>query len=124
MFHPRHKVSARIERWTRRFQPFMLAIKHIPGKGNHTDILSRMPLQKLIDKSRLRTEEYINQIIRYSVPEAIKLEEIQELSEDDPELVVIREAILEGKWDQKGLPQAYKRVKDEFTVANGIVETV
>ena len=121
MFSPRHKVSARIERWTLRLQPFRFTIKHIPGKGNPTDILSRMPLQKLIEKSRLRTEEYINQIIRYSIPEAIKLEEIQELSEKDPELLVVKEIILEGKWDKKGIPEAYKRVKDELTVANGVL---
>ena len=64
----------------------MFTIKHLLGKVNPTYILSRMPLQKLVDKSRLRTEEYINQIIRYSVPEAIKIEEIQELSGKDPEL--------------------------------------
>ena len=75
----------------------MFTIKHIPGKGNPTDILSRMPLQKLIEESRLRTEEYVNQILRYSLPEAIKLEEIQELSEKGPELVAIREALLDGK---------------------------
>ena len=97
MFCPRHKVSARIERWTLRLQPFMFTIKHIPGKGNPTDILSRMPLQQLIDKSRLRTEEYINQIIR--------------------QLVFSREIIAEGK----GVPDAYKRVKDELTVANGVL---
>ena len=67
IFLPRHKVSARIERWVLRLQSFMFAIKHIPGKGNPTDILSRMPLQKLIEESRLRTEEYINQILRYSL---------------------------------------------------------
>ena len=52
-----------------------------------------MSLQKLIEESRLRTEEYINQIIRYSVTEAIKLETIQELTENDPNFATIIEAI-------------------------------
>ena len=79
------------------------------------------PFQKLIEKSRFRTEEYINQIVRYSIPEAITLEEIQKLSDEDPELIRIKQVILEGNWDQKGIPDAYKRVRDELTIANGVL---
>ena len=120
MFSPNHKVSARIERWTLRLQEFKFTIKHIPGKTNPTDILSRMPLQNLIEKSRLRTEEYINQILRFSLPEAIKLEDVQEHSEKDSELGLIKLALSSDNWANKEI-EAYKKVKDELTWVKGIL---
>ena len=121
IFSPGHKVSARIERWTLRLQPFLFTIKYIKGKNNPTDILSRMPLQKLIEKTRLRTEEYINQVIRYSLPAAITLKTVSEYSEKDPEIQLVRETILSGNWHENQLPPAYKQIKDELTVVDGVL---
>ena len=35
--------------------------------------------------------------------------------------MVIREIIVERKWDHEGVPDGYQRVKDELTVANGVL---
>ena len=64
IFNPKHKTSTRVERWSLRLQPFMFNIRHIPGKDNPTDVLSRMPLMMKIKESRFRTEEYINLLMR------------------------------------------------------------
>ena len=63
IFNPRHKTSARIERWALRLQPFLFTIRHISGKNKPTYILSRMRLlQSLVERTRIKTEEYVNQI--------------------------------------------------------------
>ena len=94
IFNPKHKTSARVERWSLRLQPFMFNIRHIPGKDNPTDVLSRMPLMEKIKESRLRTEEYINEIIRYARPAAISLEEIKKATEEDEELKSVIKSVI------------------------------
>ena len=83
IFNPKHKAS---ERWGGgvRLQPFLF--KHIRGKSNPTDMLSWMPLQHLIEQTRIRMEEYINQIVNYLLPSAIELDEVREYTRTDPVL--------------------------------------
>lgn len=68
----------------------MFSIKHIPGKQNPTDILSRMPLMNMKEKTRLKTEEFINEIseilVRYARPGAISISEIEEAVLEDVKL--------------------------------------
>ena len=42
--NPLSKPPARIQRWQLRLSPFSYTVKHIPGKGNIADFLSRHPV--------------------------------------------------------------------------------
>ena len=119
IFNPRHRTSGRIEIWALRLHPFLFTMRHISGKDNPTNILSRMPLQTLVERTRIKTEEYINQIINYSLPSAIEFRaiEVKEFTEIDPVLQRVIKVINENNWSDAEIPAAFKQIKEEFTVA-------
>ena len=121
IFNPRHKTSARLERWALRLQPFIFTIRYIKGKDNPTDILSRMPMQRLIDETRIKTEEYINEIINYALPVAIELEEIQECMKTDIVLQQVIEAVKSEVWNNEESLKPYKQIRNELTLVQGLL---
>lgn len=105
IYSPRGKPHARIERWALRLQQYRFKIRHMPGKTNPADVLSRLPLsnQPQGDLHDI-AEEYVEAIVAYAIPRALSREEIKQASQDDPEIKCVIEAIRSGKWpDDKRL---------------------
>ena len=69
--NPRCKLSARMERWSIRLQPYDFRIIHKAGKDNPADYMSRHPVidqRSNDDRSQKVSEEYINFVFSNAVP--------------------------------------------------------
>lgn len=105
IFSPKSKPCARIERWVLRLQSYKFKVIYKPGKNNIADPLSRLVItenpQHCFDH---QTEEYVNQIVSIAAPIAIKLLEIENLSQHDETSNGVKEALDSGKWVGKAAP--------------------
>jgi hypothetical protein len=110
------KVSARIERWILRLQPYTFKVVYKPGATNPADYLSRHPIQSN-HKQQLLTEEYVNFIASNSIPKAMTIDEIIAATNLDRSLQGLRAAIKLNKWDCD-IVNPYKPIKDELTVTS------
>jgi hypothetical protein len=110
------KVSARIERWILRLQPYTFKVVYKPGATNPADYLSRHPIQSN-NKQQLLTEEYVNFIASNSIPKAMTIDEIIAATNLDRSLQGLRAAIKLNKWDCD-IVKPYKPIKDELTVTS------
>jgi len=98
IFGKKSKPCARIERWVLRLQAYDYKIIYWPGKNNIAD-----PLSRLCDISQSKpfdNENYINQLIDYTVPTAVSLEEIARHSEKDEEILKVKKRIIDGVWSE------------------------
>ena len=120
IYGARSKPSARIERWVLRLQQFDYTVKHIPGKMNIADVLSR--LSTGYDKTEVNlteTEEYVRAITTFAVPKTLSARQIEEESRKDDELNTLRQDIKTG--DFRHCEPAYRVIKDEFTTVGYII---
>ena len=114
------KVSARIERWILRLQPYTFKVVYKPGATNPADYLSRHPTQSSRKQEHL-TEEYVNFKTSTSIPKTMTMDEIITATNSDRALQGLRAAIKIDKWDCD-IVKPYKQIKDELTVTSqGIV---
>ena len=110
--------SARVNRWVLRLQPYMFVVKHIPGKTNIADSLSR--LTSKAEKPDLRTENYIRYVAVSATPRAMSTREIEEASAKDEELSNLRKCHRENRWN--GLQnKRYLLVRDEISLIGKLV---
>ena len=73
----RSQLSARIERWVLRTQPYDMTVIYRPGHDNPADYLSRHPThQPPSDREQKTAEEYINYILSTSTPKAMTIDEV------------------------------------------------
>lgn len=86
---PRSRPCTRIERWVLRQQSFKCKIIYQPGKSNIADSLSR--LCKSDSLSSFRDHDYVQQIMEYARPVAVTLKEIREASENDDDILKLKE---------------------------------
>lgn len=121
MYAPTGKPPARVERWVLRMQPYKYRIKHVPGKTNPADPLSRLPVIDAPQRDRNIAEEYIDAIVQYAVPKAMSREEIAEATRHDPALIKVTGAILSGTWNNDPDIADFVRVRNELSVKNDIV---
>ncbi|RWR98418.1 hypothetical protein B4U79_06029, partial [Dinothrombium tinctorium] len=100
LYSPNSKPSARIERWVLRLQPFTFTVKHIKGKDNIADSLSR--LTKEAAKENIDEEDicYINEIVNASLPYSISMDEVKKASIDDPEINQIQKSLQLTEYDE------------------------
>ena len=121
VFGPHSKPpSARIERWLLYMQQFKFSIRHIPGRENAADALSRLPVDSTPDAAIKKTEEYARSIVADAIPAALAPRQVERESERDPTLQLVRHAITSGDWS-KLQGTTYKAVRDELWIMGQLV---
>lgn len=65
-------------------------------------------------------EDYVHYVSSNAVPKAMTLEELKEQTKKDAEMRTLITAIETDQWNNQEV-QGYKRLKDEFSVHNGLV---
>ena len=103
--------SARIERWMLYMQQFKYSIRHIPGRENAADALSRLPVDSSPDAAIRQTDEYARTIVADAIPAALAPRKVERESERDPTLHLVCHAITSGDW-MKLQGTTYKGVRD------------
>ncbi|XP_062539175.1 uncharacterized protein K02A2.6-like [Armigeres subalbatus] len=93
LFTPVSRPCARIERWVLRLQSFQYKIVHISGHTNIADVLSRLSTSLPIPFDEME-ELVVNEIFTAAAKMiAVKWEEIENISRDDPEIMEISQAL-------------------------------
>ena len=131
--NPKSRPPARIERWQLRLQQYDFTVTYRSGEGNPADYLSRHPTSGMPHK-RSTAEEYVNFVAGNAIPKAMTLQEVQEASDKDPTLHVLKGLIQSGRWHSLQTPdwvptdanvvelRAYSKIRQELTVtASGLV---
>ena len=121
IYSEKSKPSARIERWVLRLQSYKFKVEYKPGSQNIADSLSRL-MKRSADKtsSPNETEEYIMFNTEKAIPKALSGKEIENASESDPELKLLREWIKTGNWEECSQP-SLKALRHEFSVFGQLV---
>ena len=106
--------SARIERWLLYLQQFQYSIRHIKGKDNHADMLSRLPIE---DNTCIMeyhdTEEFAYSAVVNAVPPAMTASEIERETAKDSTLKIVEQCISSKNWSSlKSSP--FWHMRDEF----------
>ena len=95
----RSQLSARIEHWVLRTQPYDTIVIYRPGHDNPADYLSRHPTHlPPSDREQKIAEEYINYILSTSTPKAMTIDEVATETAKDKILTTVIQAILTNKW--------------------------
>ena len=95
----RSQLSARIERWVLRTQPYDMTVIYRPGHNNPADYLSRHPTHlPPSDREQKIAEEYINYILSTSTSKAMTIDEVAMETAKDKTLTTVIQAILTNKW--------------------------
>ena len=95
----RSQLSARIECWVLRTQPYNITIIYRRGYDNPADYLSHHPTHlPPSDREQKIAEEYINYILSTSTPKAMTIDEIAMETAKDKTLTTVIQAILTNKW--------------------------
>lgn len=120
IFNPKSKPCARIERWVLRLQSYRFNVVYKPGKSNIAD-----PLSRLIPESVLKTEprrtgdEYIQWLLSYAEPKAIKLTEIERNSSESDEIKAVRQAKYNAVWNE--ITKPFKVFENELCFSGNIL---
>lgn len=117
IFGPKSKPCARIERWILRLQSYRYKVIYRPGKSNIADPLSR--LCRIPEGMPPTQESHIHQIVEYTRPVAVSMEEIVRYSSEDPEIQKVKEGVFHNKWDEE--VKLYKIFQNEFCFYEGVL---
>ena len=121
IYSRKSKPSARISRWVLRLQPYRYTVKHIPGKSNIADPLSRLQFfQESNSRSFVDTEEYVRFVAVNATPTALTTKEIEQASVTDEELSNLRKSIRFNRWHELKNKQ-YVLVKEELCLIGKLV---
>ena len=121
IYSTRSKPSARIERWVLRLQPYEYTVRHIPGKQNIADSLSRLLSTHTNESCEENiAEEYIRFVAKVATPVAMTTREIENASDNDPEMDAIRVCLLNGTW-HKLEHKEYLPVRAELSAIGKLV---
>ena len=96
IYDRKSKSSARIECWVLRLQGYDFKVVYHPGKINIADVLSRLNLEVNCDHGE--KYDYVAALVGSSTIPALRLDEIDVASKNDPELVELRQCIQTGDW--------------------------
>ena len=112
--------SARIQRWLLYLQQFRYEIRHIPGRLNSADALSRLPVGPTDELDERNTEEFAYSLVSEAVPAALTPKQVELASAKDPTLQVVRQAVMTDDWS-KLQGSIYRAVKDELWIFGQLV---
>ena len=122
VFNPRTKQrpskSLRLEHLAMKVQDYDFDIRYCEGRNNIADSLSRLPKNEAVFDDII-DEQYIWEIARHDIPEAITWSEIEEESKKDQTIQNVRLALLSGVWKEN--LKRYEICKDELSVMNGVL---
>lgn len=120
LFAPKSKPCARIERWVIRLMAYKFTVVYKPGKTNIADPLSRLlHTDPTTANKRNPTEQYIQWILSYAEPKAIKLQEIEAVAVKNDEIQAIKKALSENSWPEN--LALYKPFANELCFAGNIL---
>nr|AIK27535.1 polyprotein [Chilo suppressalis] len=114
------KLSARIQRWVLRLQPFTFKVTYKPGRNNIADPVSR--LLDISNTSIKSTEDYEDQLLMALIDQnlwAVTMEEIEQSTLKDKELCELRQALETDTWIKEF--RKYELIKMELCVFNNII---
>ena len=114
IYSRKSNASARVNRWVLRLQPYTFVVKHIPGKSNIADSLSRLTTK--VSELDLSTENYVRYIAASAPPKARSTRDIEEACADDEELSNLRKCYRENKWNNLQ-NKRYLLVKNEISIS-------
>jgi transposase InsO family protein len=102
IFKPESKPCARIQRWVLRLQSFNFDVIYCEGKQNIADPLSRLCCSEDAEAQPFdpNMEEHVMHLAVKSIPRAVSLEEIQNVSSIDEEIQSIKRGLNEDDWDE------------------------
>jgi transposase InsO family protein len=120
--NPLSKPPARILRWHLKMSPFKFTIKHIPGRGNMSDFLSRHPMA-LTATDKVENENFINSIVHYTIPTRVSKQELLSVLKTDKQMEKLSKMIKESLFDNKDPDvQAFSQVFNELSLtAEGFI---
>ena len=101
-----------------RLQSYDYTVRHVPGKKNIADVLSRLPYDDNQTASD-GDEEAVRLVAQAAAPSAIGVHEVERVSANDDELTLVRECIRQDTLEK--LPSEYKNVRYELTVLGKLV---
>jgi len=121
-------MPIRIQRFRMRLMRFSYCVSHVPGKNlNTADTLSRLPDLKGDPSAAELQEEvetYVNHIVQHLPATEKKLEEIKQEQDKDPICKQVKEYCY-TKWPSKshlkGTIKAFEKVKEELSIADGLL---
>ncbi|KAL8561708.1 hypothetical protein ACOMHN_025992 [Nucella lapillus] len=98
--NPRAQVSAHIERWVMRTQPYSVTVQYRPGFDNPADYLSRHPVnQPPSSREEKIAEEYLHYIVDTSTPKAMSAANVAAETATDQTLQAVIRALLTNDWN-------------------------
>ena len=121
IYSKKSRPSARISRWVLRLQPYRYTVKHIPGKSNIADSLSRLQCyQESNSRSFTDAEKYVRFVAVNATPIAMTPKEIEQASAIDEELSNLRKSIRLNRWHELKNKQ-FLLVKEELCLIGKLV---
>lgn len=117
IFGRHSKPCARIERWVLRLQAYRFKVIYRPGKSNIADPISR--LCQIAPTRPFDSENYINQIVTYSRPVAVSLNEIEASSSKDDEVSKVKRGIFNEDWHES--INCFKIIRNELCFCGDIL---
>ena len=115
IYSKKSQPSARVNRWVLRLQPYRFTVRHIPGKENIADSLSRLARSKASADLSSEAEEYVRFVAENSTPQALSTREIERASDADKELSNVRKCVQTEMW-HKLENKRYLLVRSELSV--------
>ncbi|RWR98802.1 Retrotransposable element Tf2 protein type 1-like protein, partial [Dinothrombium tinctorium] len=123
---PLYDCPLRIQRMMIKLQAYDFNAHYVPGKFLHiADALSRDPEEKANDDVDKAVEAYVKLVVQVLPFTDERLKRIEKETQSDEELILLRKMILTGfpkYFNECPLSiQKFWKVKDELSVANGII---
>ena len=109
------KLSARIERWVLRLQPYKFNVEFRNGKNHPADYMSRHPSTRITRMQENYTEQHINFVVKHSLPKAVTRKEIIGETISDLCSNRLKDAIMSNNWENRILDDL-RRYAKEFTI--------
>ena len=95
-------------------------MRHVPGKENIADSLSRLTNSKSSEELCSETEHYVRSVAEHATPQALSTREIEQTSEADEKLSDVRNCIQRGQW-HKLQNKRYLLVRSELSIIGKLV---
>ena len=119
--NPRKQCPYRLQRIRVKLQGFSFEVKHVKGKDNPSDYISRCPL-KLTKKDRQKAakfEKYVNCLFTDLTEEGISVKELTTTAEESETYRKLRESVETG--EKEMAPARYQKVFEELALWEGLV---